>query len=57
MGELRNRMAAVESRERVILTVRADPVADVPHGSRARWLGGERLVHELAGRAAGLRLS
>jgi prevent-host-death family protein len=54
---LRNRtaevIAAVESGERVTLTVRGDPVADiVPHGRRARWLSGERLAHELAERAA-----
>ncbi len=54
---LRNRtadvIAAVESGERVILTVRGNPVADiVPHGRRARWLSGERLSHELEGRAA-----
>ena len=62
MRELRNRtaevVAAVESGERVVLTVRGDPVADiVPHGSRARWLSGEGLAHQLAGRAAdpGLR--
>jgi prevent-host-death family protein len=60
--ELRNRtaevIAAVQSGERVTLTVRGDPVADiVPHGSRARWLSGERLARELAERAAdpGLR--
>ena len=62
MRELRNRtaevVAAVESGERVTLTVRGDPVADiVPHGSRTRWLSGESLAHELAARAAdqGLR--
>ncbi|MDQ3587880.1 MAG: type II toxin-antitoxin system prevent-host-death family antitoxin [Actinomycetota bacterium] len=55
--ELRNHtsevIAAVESGERVTLTVRGNPVADiVPHGRRARWLSGERLSHELGGRAA-----
>jgi len=46
-------IAAVESGERVILTVRGNPVADiVPHGRRARWLSGERLSRELDGRAA-----
>ena len=54
---LRNRtadvIAAVESGERVVLTVRGNPVADiVPHGRRVRWLSGERLRSELAGRAA-----
>lgn len=59
---LRNRtadvIAAVESGERVTLTVRGNAVADiVPHGRRARWLSGERLTSELARRAAdpGLR--
>ena len=46
-------IAAVESGERVTLTVRGDPVADiVPHGQRARWLSGERLTRELETRAA-----
>jgi prevent-host-death family protein len=54
---LRNRttevIAAVESGERVTLTVRGNPVADiVPHGQRTRWLSGEALRRELAGRAA-----
>lgn len=54
---LRNRtaevVAAVESGERVTLTVRGDPVADiVPHGRRTQWLSGERLGCELVGRAA-----
>lgn len=60
--ELRNRTAAVisavEAGERVTLTVRGEPVADiVPHGRRARWLSGQWLVGELAQRAAdpGLR--
>lgn len=59
---LRNRtaevIAAVESGERVTLTMRGDPVADiVPHGRRTRWLSGERVARELAERAAdpGLR--
>ena len=46
-------IAAVESGERVTLTVRGDPVADiVPHGRRARWLSGERLGRELTESAA-----
>jgi prevent-host-death family protein len=54
---LRNRttevIAAVESGERVTLTVRGNPVADiVPHGQRTRWLSGERLRRELADRSA-----
>lgn len=54
---LRNRtaevIAAVESGERVTLTVRGDPVADiVPHGRRTRWLSGELVARELAERAA-----
>ncbi len=55
--ELRNHtadvIAAVESGERVTLTVRGDPVADiVPHGRRTRWLDGGRLGSELTERAA-----
>lgn len=55
--ELRNKtaevVAAVESGERVTLTVRGNPVADiVPHGRRTRWLDGAHLAGELAGRAA-----
>ncbi|MGH2947330.1 MAG: type II toxin-antitoxin system Phd/YefM family antitoxin [Solirubrobacteraceae bacterium] len=55
--DLRNRtaevIAAVELGERVTLTVRGKPVADiVPHGARSRWLAGERLRDELAERAA-----
>ena len=49
---------AVQAGERVTLTVRGEPVADVvPHGRRARWLPGERLREQLAERAgdAGLR--
>lgn len=54
---LRNRtaevIAAVESGERVTLTVRGNAVADiVPHGRRARWLSGERLARELDERSA-----
>lgn len=54
---LRNRtaevIAAVESGERVTLTVRGSPIADiVPHGSRTRWLSGATLVRELTERAA-----
>lgn len=54
---LRNRtaevIAAVESGERVTLTVRGAPVADiVPHGRRTRWLSGQALERELADRAA-----
>ena len=46
-------IAAVESGERVTLTVRGTPVADiVPHGQRARWLPGDRLARELETRAA-----
>lgn len=46
-------IAAVESGERVTLTVRGDPVADiVPHGRRTRWLSGPRLARELTDRAA-----
>jgi prevent-host-death family protein len=46
-------IAAVESGERVVLTVRGTPVADiVPHGRRARWLSGDHLRRELAERSA-----
>jgi prevent-host-death family protein len=46
-------IAAVESGERVVLTVRGNPIADiVPHGRRVRWLSGEHLSRELGGRAA-----
>lgn len=55
--ELRNRtadvVAAVEAGERVTLTVRGAPVADiVPHGRRTRWLDGATLEAELASAAA-----
>lgn len=51
-------IAAVESGERVTLTVRGNPIADiVPHGRRTRWLSGERLTHELIERAADPSLS
>ncbi|MDA8393800.1 MAG: type II toxin-antitoxin system prevent-host-death family antitoxin [Candidatus Dormibacteraeota bacterium] len=55
--ELRNRTSqvieAVRSGERVTLTVRGDPVADiVPHGERYRWLAGDRLRTELKRLAA-----
>ncbi|MBS1847437.1 MAG: type II toxin-antitoxin system prevent-host-death family antitoxin [Actinobacteria bacterium] len=49
---------AVRSGERVTLTVRGEPVADiVPHAQRARWLSGAALGTQLADRAAdpGLR--
>lgn len=51
-------IAAVESGQRVTLTVHGQPVADiVPHGRRARWLSGQRLGRELADRAADPSLS
>jgi prevent-host-death family protein len=60
--ELRNETArvidAVRAGERVTLTVRGEPVADiVPHGGRSRWLSGVALREQLAHRAtdAGLR--
>jgi prevent-host-death family protein len=51
--ELRNHTArvigAVESGERVVLTVHGRPVADiVPHGERAERRSSERLLAELA---------
>ena len=55
--DLRNRTSrvidAVKAGERVTLTVRGEPVADiVPHMRRERWLSGPELRTELAGRAA-----
>lgn len=55
--DLRNRTGqvidAVQAGERVTLTVRGEPVADiVPHGRRARWLSGEQLREQLRARAA-----
>ena len=44
---------AVRAGERVTLTVRGEPVADVvPHGARTRWLAGAALRDQLAQRAA-----
>ena len=44
---------AVQAGERVTLTVRGEPIADiVPHARRARWLSGEQLRTQLATRAA-----
>jgi prevent-host-death family protein len=55
--DLRNRTGqvidAVQAGERVTLTVRGEPLADiVPHGRRARWLSGEQLRDQLRDRAA-----
>ncbi|MGC2373739.1 MAG: type II toxin-antitoxin system prevent-host-death family antitoxin [Solirubrobacteraceae bacterium] len=55
--DLRNHTAsvidAVKAGERVVLTVSGEPLADiVPHGARTRWLAGERLREQLAGRSA-----
>lgn len=55
--ELRNETArvvdAVRAGERVTLTVRGEPVADiVPHGGRSRWLSGETMADQLGRRAA-----
>lgn len=55
--DLRNQtkevVAAVESGERVTLTVRGSAVADiVPHGRRSRWLSGDHLARELQTKAA-----
>lgn len=62
MRELRNETAkvidAVRAGERVTLSVRGEPVADiVPHTSRSRWLSGAALRVQLDQRAAdhGLR--
>ncbi|MFZ0041252.1 MAG: type II toxin-antitoxin system prevent-host-death family antitoxin [Solirubrobacteraceae bacterium] len=44
---------AVTAGERVTLTVRGEPVADiVPHGRRERWLSGSGLRDQLGHRAA-----
>ncbi len=60
--ELRNDTArvidTVLAGERVTLTVRGEPIADiVPHGRRERWLSGATLRDQLTQRAAdsGLR--
>lgn len=46
-------IAAVESGERVTLTVRGTPIADiVPHQHQVRWLSGETVGRELAHRSA-----
>lgn len=55
--ELRNQTSrvidAVTAGERVTLTVRGEPVADiVPHAARARWLSGSSLRGQLSERAA-----
>lgn len=55
--ELRNQTSqvidAVGAGERVVLTVRGEPVADiVPHGRRSRWLAGNRLRERLVDAAA-----
>lgn len=51
MGELRNDTArvveALRAGERVTLTVRGAPIADiVPHGGRTRWLSGPALQED-----------
>lgn len=51
-------ISALRAGERVTLTVRGEPIADiVPHGARSRWLSGASLRDQLAGRSAdpGLR--
>ncbi len=55
--ELRNDTArvidTVRAGERVTLTVRGEPLADiVPHGGRVRWLAGAALRDQLTRRAA-----
>jgi prevent-host-death family protein len=60
--ELRNQTSqvidAVRAGERVTLTVRGEPVADiVPHRQRERWLSGPSLQRELRTRAADPGLS
>lgn len=60
--DLRNDTAkvidALRAGERITLTVRGEPVADiVPHGGRSRWLSGASLRDQLLSRSAdpGLR--
>jgi prevent-host-death family protein len=49
---------AVQAGERVTLTVRGEPVADiVPHARRARWLSGSGLRSQLVERSADPALS
>lgn len=55
--DLRNDTArvldAVRAGERVTLTVRGEPIADiVPHGRRTRWLSGEAMRAQLSDRGA-----
>jgi len=55
--DLRNRTTqvidAVRAGNRVTLTVRGEPVADiVPHGQRVRWLSGSQMREQLQRRAA-----
>ncbi len=55
--DLRNHTArvidAVRAGERVTLTVRGEPIADiVPHGARTRWLSGAGLQEQLEHRSA-----
>lgn len=57
MRDLRNRTGqvidAVRAGERVTLTVRGEPVAEiVPYGHRTRWLSGPQLREQLHERAA-----
>jgi prevent-host-death family protein len=59
--DLRNRTSqvidAVRAGERVVLTVHGEAVADiVPHAARTRWLPGDDLRRQLAGRAADVGL-
>jgi prevent-host-death family protein len=55
--DLRNRTTqvidAVRAGNRVTLTVRGEPVADiVPHGQRVRWLSGPQMRAQLERRGA-----
>ncbi|MFZ2501081.1 MAG: type II toxin-antitoxin system prevent-host-death family antitoxin [Nocardioides sp.] len=55
--DLRNDTAkvidALRAGERITLTVRGEPVADiVPHGERRRWLSGASLAEQLMVRSA-----
>lgn len=57
-NDTRRVIDAVRAGQRVTLTVRGEPIADiVPHGGRARWLSGSAIREQLTRRAAdpGLR--
>jgi prevent-host-death family protein len=60
--DLRNQtsrvVAAVQAGQRVTLLNRGTPIADiVPHARRSRWIPGEWMVKQLAGRQADAALT